>query len=135
MYEFLFHTPLGLVVWTLVCIAVGVGYVHALDAYATRKFNEQPHIVWEYILRNFSNDNNFDCMRSQFDYMRAKPGLERLIRAGYFKDNPYDIESSYWQIAAGEETNAAAFFSKEREGYRIVQRVLQQIFDRVEASS
>ena len=74
-------------------------------------------------------------MRSRFDYMRAKPGLERLIRAGYFKDNPYDIESSYWQIAAGEETTAAAFFSKEPEGYRIVQQVLQQLFDRVEASS
>lgn len=40
------------------------------------------------------------------DFEEARPALFALIAAGYFADDPTDFDSTFWQCAAGEETES-----------------------------
>lgn len=87
-------------------------------------------MIWEFILRNLCNDNNIEITRTKEDYERAQPGLKKLIAAGYFADNPYELTDSFWMMAAGEETERVTYFEREPEGFRVVDVVLNDLFDR-----
>lgn len=87
-------------------------------------------MIWEFLLRNLCNDNNIEITRTKEDYERARPGLEKLIKAGYFVDNPYELTSSFWIMAAGEGIERVTYFEREPEGFRVVDAVLNDLFDR-----
>ena len=87
-------------------------------------------MIWEFLLWNLSDDNNIEIMRTREDYERARPGLEKLIAAGYFADNPYELTGSFWIMAAGEGTERVTYFERESEGFRVVDAVLNDLFDR-----
>lgn len=87
-------------------------------------------MIWDLILRNMSNDNNVEIARTQDDYERVELGLEKLITAGYFADNPYKLTDSFWMIASGSESERIAYFQRESEGFEIVDTVLTDLLER-----
>lgn len=77
------------------------------------------------------NGRHFDMTAAQFE--RAAPSIRALLDAGFFEDDPNDLDGSWWQMAAGEATEAPEFFARCPEAYEVVSGVLNEIFDGVSA--
>lgn len=67
------------------------------------------------------------------DFKRVFKPLNLLYEEGYFQDSTKNLDGSFWQIAAGEETEAKNYFNKNKrtaKAYSELSSVLNEIFER-----
>lgn len=85
--------------------------------------------VFMLLVATMEADNGcyFDLTGEQFE--RTAPSIRALLDAGFFADDPSDLDGSWWQMAAGEATEAPEFFARCPEAYEVVSGVLNEIFD------
>lgn len=86
-------------------------------------------IVYLRLVEILAEDNGCTFKPTQEHYDRARPHVQTLLDAGYFQDDPYDLNGSFWRMAAGEELEAAAFFGTSPEAYWALSEILEDIFD------
>jgi hypothetical protein len=63
---------------------------------------------------------------------RVLPAIAKLMDLGFFKDDPKSLDSSYWMAAAGEATEMYEYFAKGGEDWKVMDRVLQDVFNRAD---
>lgn len=86
--------------------------------------------VFDELVSVMGSDNGV-CFRAEpGDYERALDGVAAMISAGYFQCEVDDLDSDYWQMAAGEESEIAERFCRAPEAFATVNTVLNDIFDR-----
>lgn len=91
-------------------------------------------LVMDNLLAVLEEDNGGPFEATPDDYREAEEPIHDLIKAGYFLEPaPDDLEASFWQAAAGEETEAKEFFSRAPEAYEKLSAILTRIFDGVSA--
>ena len=89
-----------------------------------------PEYVWEQILLTMETDNGCNFVRSRVDAEIATRAIKEMMDAGYFFDNPHDLDHSYWQAAAPANYDDIEFFSKAKDAYATLSLLLNEIFDR-----
>jgi len=55
--------------------------------------------------------------------------IDQLMSAGFFNDDPEDIDSSFWMAAAGEWTEALDYFANESAAYTALSDILNDIYE------
>lgn len=75
-----------------------------------------------------NSDNNADFKATHAQAQRARGPIMVLQKMGYFADNPEDLDGSFWQAAAGEESEAKEYFAKAPKAYADLLSVLEEIF-------
>lgn len=88
-----------------------------------------PVQVFNELLEIMSSDSNFKFDAPPEHTSLAIPVIESLTEGGYFRDNPNDLEGSYWMAAAGEELEAKEFFKSKAEDYEKLSLILNSVFE------
>src|SRR5690606_28333525 len=85
--------------------------------------------VLERILLHMAEDDGrkFDITLGRAT--RALEAIQEQLDAGYGRDDWNDLNSSYWQAAAGEELEAEWFFRHAKFAYARLNRVLNEVFE------
>ena len=102
--------------------ALIVAEVEKLDRDARRTFLQ--------VVRTMGADNGCHFTPTEAEIAAATPVVASMMDAGYFRDDPEDIEHSFWQAAAGEESEARQFFQRAPDAYAQLTEILTAIFDR-----
>ena len=101
------------------CFVIGAGYVQMT-----------PLMIWHFIIEALCSDNGFRFKSTSVDFSRVTDALITMRDAGYFVDDPFDTNSSFWMMAAGECEEKKKFFSREPEAFQVIENVLNEIFER-----
>ncbi len=88
-----------------------------------------PQWIFTELVEIMGADNGCQFHPSTIDIDEAVPAIEALQRAGYFADETDDLDHSFWQAVAGEETEAKNFFSRAPEAYAQLSTVLNRVFE------
>lgn len=90
--------------------------------------------VFSRLLQVMGEDNDYDFPYTITQQLQALEPIRLLVEAGYFEERVdlswNGLDSDYWQCAAGERDEAAAYFSRAPEAYAALDAVLNEIFDR-----
>jgi hypothetical protein len=84
--------------------------------------------IFKELVDIMSADNCFHFKFTEQQKARALPHVVALKAAGYFVDDPNDLDGSFWQMAAGEFTEAAEFFNR-LPAYDALGGILNEIFN------
>lgn len=90
----------------------------------------EPRQVWEKLLDTMALDNDCTFRPTEEDFAKAEPAIVKLVQAGYFLDDPDDLNGSFWQAATGEQNLRADFFSRDHEAFVVLDKVLDTVFER-----
>ena len=85
-----------------------------------------PEYVWLTLLEVLSTDNGCDFSSTTGQFQQVKASLQQLIDEGFFMDDPNDLNSDYWCLAAGGDDIWLERFPKIAEK---VNQVLEEIFE------
>lgn len=85
--------------------------------------------VFELLILTMRADNCFAFTYTGEQKVRALPHVEKLVAAGFFADDPNDLDGSFWQAAAGEYTECREFFAREIEAFEALGEILNEIFE------
>lgn len=89
-----------------------------------------PGFVWVRLLEELAGDNGCPFTASTDDYREAKPALEQLIAAGFFRDDTDSLDGDIWTAASGEQSEAADRFERAADSYAALSAVLNRVFER-----
>ena len=88
-----------------------------------------PEYVWVRLLDNMVADNGGPYLSSTADFDEARPAIAALIEAGFFRGDPSDLDSDFWQAVGGEVDEANERFASQAEHYRVLDDVLHRVFE------
>jgi hypothetical protein len=93
--------------------------------------NQRPSApaVFLQLLEILMADNGGQYEATPDDHEAAIPLIEQLIDAGFFRDDPNDMDGSFWQAAAGEYSEAREYFAKVIDTYIALDLILNEIFE------
>ena len=89
----------------------------------------QPEHVWLDLMLVMDADNGCHHDWAAQDMRDAVPAIGALLRLGFFADGTNDLDGSFWQAAAGEETDRRTFFAAGIEHLEKLDEVLNRVFD------
>lgn len=110
----------------------------ALEASNCLHSNEdrKPHWVFNHLVRLLELDTCVRFYPTESDIAAACRPIEQLQTAGFFTDDPNNLDGSFWMAAAGEESERERFFSRARVAFKELDAVLITIFeDRTEPAA
>lgn len=93
----------------------------------------RPYTVWHQLIDVLEADNGGRHEWTSHELRDALPAITELLAAGYFADDPQDLDCSFWQAIAGEESESAEYFSRAPEAYTSLLVVLNRVFDPYES--
>jgi hypothetical protein len=74
--------------------------------------------------------DNGDAMAYDDSHLRAAlPAIAELCSAGYFADDPNDLDSSFWQAASPGMGDDIAYFDSAPAAYARLKSVLNSVFE------
>ena len=92
------------------------------------------HFVFKHLIDVLRTDNG-GCETVYYeDFKRCEYAINCLLALGYFKDDPGDIDGSYWMMGAAEESEREAYFDKDKDSHTAISDVLNDIFERIDSS-
>jgi len=107
---------------------------HIASVMYNRKENPAPHFrdpreVFDQLVKVMEADNGGEFTYTRDQCERAISSITMLQLAGFFADDPSDIDGSYWTCAAGEFTEAKEYFSRAPEAYETLSEILNEVFE------
>lgn len=88
-----------------------------------------PKAVWLDLMNVLDADNGHTHDWTNADMQEALQPITRLQNLGFFADDPDDLDGSFWQCAAGEETERREFFARGIEHLEALDKVIHRVFD------
>lgn len=88
-----------------------------------------PAHVFAHLVVLMGHDNGCHFTNTPEDAEAALPHIEALMAAGYFLDDPEKLEDSFWEMAAGEDSEQKVYFSRAPEAHAALNAILNKIFD------
>ena len=88
-----------------------------------------PNDVFDKLLDVMAEDNGFRFSYSEAQRQEAVQPIAELQAAGFFHDDPKDLDGSFWQAGAGEMISAEAYFAKAMPAFDKLSDVLNRIFN------
>lgn len=86
--------------------------------------------VFAQLIEVLNADNGCHHQVTWPDFLAAEPQIKALQTAGFFADDPDDLDGSFWQMASGEHTERQGYFAACREPFSAMSKILDAIFDR-----
>lgn len=88
-----------------------------------------PEWVWHRLMDVLDADNGYNHHWSCHDFNAAKEPITALIGSGFFRDDPQDLDGSFWQAASGEASERLAFFAGHNETLARLDEAVNEVFD------
>jgi hypothetical protein len=88
-----------------------------------------PNEVFDRLMAVMEEDNGFRFDYSEQHRLEATQPIAELQAAGYFADDPDDLDGSFWMAGAGEYMEAPEFFAKALPAFDKLSDVLNRIFN------
>lgn len=96
--------------------------------------NPEFTLVLDRLIEVMNSDNGARFNITKDDYLRALWPISRFLEAGHFKESDSDynnIDSSYWVMGAGEESDKTSQFSNvDKTSFDMLDSILDEIFNR-----
>lgn len=92
--------------------------------------NRSPDQIFDMLINVMEVDNGFIQFGVTPEHrQRSLPAIYELQQAGYFFDDPTDLEGSFWMAGAGERDEAPEFFDLAPDAFDKLSAVLNDIFN------
>lgn len=85
--------------------------------------------IFDKLMDVMTEDNGFQFEVTPEHRARAITPIFQLQLAGYFADDPNDLDGSFWMMGAGEYSEAPEYFSRAPEAFDQLSAVLNDIFN------
>jgi len=89
-----------------------------------------PEEIFNLLLQCMEDDNGGPMPATEAQRAAALPMIELCCSAGYFADDPADLDSSFWRLAAGERSECREFFCRVPDSvYEPLDKILGDVFN------
>lgn len=85
--------------------------------------------IFEQIVKNMESDHGVNFVPTPQEIRGGAMLCENLRDAGYFMDDPADVDGDFWRAATGDYQRAMAHF-KNSPAYRELNSILETLFER-----
>lgn len=91
--------------------------------------NSQVDAIFLALIERLDADNGYNFTFNFSQVKAAREPIHALLNAGYFQDDPDDLQDSFWQMAAGESTEVIQYFNKAPAAFLTLTGILDEIFE------